>query len=168
MLSSRVLRSVPYCADGAHSISIRWQCWGGSRALALPEATVPIPAKILVVDDQALVRRTLRSLLGQQSHWQVYEAHDGLAALERAREIRPDVVVMDIVMPNMSGIAAVYELRRIVPQAKVVLISSHYTEEEAAHLARLFGDGNFIEKSQTGTKLVSAISRILPLESQAV
>ena len=168
MLSSRVLRSVPYCADRAHSISIRWQCWGGSRALALPEATVAIPAKILVVDDQALVRRTLRSLLGQQPHWQVYEAHDGLAALERAREIRPDVVVMDIVMPNMSGIAAVYELRRIVPQTKVVLISSHYTEEEAAHLARLFGDGNFIEKSQTGTKLVSTISRILPLESQAV
>lgn len=167
MLSSRVLRSVPYCADRTHSISIRWQRWG-SRALALPEATVPIAAKILVVDDQALVRRTLRSLLGQQPHWQVYEAHDGLAALERAREIQPDVVVMDIVMPNMSGIAAVYELRRVVPQAKVVLISSHYTEEEAAHLARLFGDGNFIEKSQTGTKLVSTISRILPLESQAV
>ena len=167
MLSSRGLRSVPYCADRAHSISIRWQRWG-SRSLALPEATVSIPAKILVVDDQALVRRTLRSLLGQQPHWQVYEAHDGLAALERAREIQPDVVVMDIVMPNMSGIAAVYELRRVVPQAKVVLISSHYTEEEAAHLARLFGDGNFIEKSQTGTKLVSTISRILPLESQAV
>ena len=167
MLSSSALRSVPYCADRAHSISIRWQRWG-SRALALPEATVTIPAKILVVDDQALVRRTLRSLLDQQPHWQVYEAHDGLAALERAREIQPDVVVMDIVMPNMSGIAAVYELRRVVPQAKVVLISSHYTEEEAAHLARLFGDGNFIEKSQTGTKLVSTISRILPLESQAV
>jgi DNA-binding NarL/FixJ family response regulator len=168
LLSSRMLRSVPYCADRTHSISIRWQRWGGSRALALPEATVPIPAKILLVDDQVLVRRTLRSLLGQQPHWQVYEAHDGLAALKRAREIQPDVVVMDIVMPNMSGIAAVYELRRVVPQAKVVLISSHYTEEEAAHLARLFGDGNFIEKSQTGTKLVSTISRILPLESQAV
>ena len=129
---------------------------------------MPIPAKILLVDDHAFVRSTLRSLLGQQPHWKVYEAHDGQAALERAREIQPDVVVMDIVMPNMSGIAAVYELRRIVPQTKVVLISSHYTEEEAAHLARLFGDGNFIEKSQTGTKLVSTISRILPLESQAV
>ena len=167
MLSSRVLRSVPYCADRAHSISIRWERWT-FPILALPEATVPIPAKILLVDDQAFVRSTLRSLLGQQPHWQVYEAHDGHAALERAREIQPDVVVMDIVMPNMSGIAAVYELRRLVPRAKVVLISSHYTEEEAAHLARLFGDGNFIEKSQTGTKLVSTISRILPFESQAV
>jgi two-component system, chemotaxis family, chemotaxis protein CheY len=129
---------------------------------------MPIPAKILVVDDKQFVRQTLCSLLAQQSHWKVYEAEDGEAAVERAREIRPDVVVMDIIMPNMNGIAAVYELRRAVPEAKVILISSHYTEEEAAHLARLFGDGNFIEKSETGTKLVSTISRILPFESQAV
>lgn len=128
---------------------------------------MPIPAKILVVDDQQLVRRTLRSLLGQQRHWNVYEAEDGETAVERARGIKPDVVVMDIVMPNMSGIAAVYELRRAVPDAKVILMSSHYTDEEAALLARLFGDGNFIEKSQMGTKLVSTISKILPFESQA-
>lgn len=129
---------------------------------------MPIPAKILIVDDQQFVRTTLRSLLGRQPHWHIYEAHDGEAALECAREIQPDVVVMDIVMPNMSGIAAVYELRRVLPQTKVILISSHYTDEEAAHLARLFGDGNFIEKSQTGTKLIPTISGILPLESQAV
>lgn len=129
---------------------------------------MPIPAKILVVDDQQFVRRTLCALLDQQPHWKVYEAEDGIAAVDRAREIKPDVVVMDIVMPNMSGIAAAYELRQVVPEAKVILISSHYTEEEAALLARVFGDGNFIEKSQTGTKLVSTISRILQLEGQAV
>jgi DNA-binding NarL/FixJ family response regulator len=134
----------------------------------LPKAIVPAPAKILIVDDKQFVRHTLRSLLGQQPHWKVYEAEDGIAAVERALEIKPDVVVMDIVMPNMSGIAAAYELRQVVPEAKVILISSHYTEEEAALLARLFGDGNFIEKSETGTKLVSMISRILPFESQAV
>jgi hypothetical protein len=62
----------------------------------------------------------------------------------------------------------VFSFVPVVPEAKVILISSHYTQEEAALLARLFGDGNFIEKSETGTKLVSTISRILPLESQAV
>jgi DNA-binding NarL/FixJ family response regulator len=141
---------------------------GSPSAFALPEAIVPAPAKILVVDDQQFVRRTLCSLLDQQLHWKVYEAEDGMAAVDRAREIKPDVVVMDIVMPNMSGIAAAYELRQVVPEAKVILISSHYTEEEAALLARLFGDGNFIEKSETGTKLVPMISRILPFESQAL
>jgi DNA-binding NarL/FixJ family response regulator len=83
------------------------------------------------------------------------------------REIEPDVIVMDIMMPEMSGVEATYELRRLAP-TNVVLISSYYTPEEAAHLARLFGDGNFIEKSATGKDLVPAISRILPLESQAV
>ncbi len=129
---------------------------------------MPIPAKILVVDDQQFVRQTLRALLRQQSHWKVYEAENGKAALDRAREIKPDVVVMDIVMPEMSGIEATYEIRRMAPETKVILMSSYYTPEEAAHLARLFGDGNFIPKSETGKQLVPAISRILPLESQAV
>jgi DNA-binding NarL/FixJ family response regulator len=129
---------------------------------------VPIPAKILVVDDQQFVRQTLRALLLQQPHWKVFEAASGRAALESVREIKPDVVVMDIMMPEMSGVEATYELRRLAPTTKVVLISSYYTPEEAAHLARLFGDGNFIEKSATGQDLIPAISRILPFESQAV
>jgi two-component system, NarL family, response regulator LiaR len=95
----------------------------------LPEVIVLAPAKILVVDDQEFVRRTLCSLLDQQPHWKVYEAEDGIAAVDRGLEIKPDVVVMDIVMPNMSGIAAAYELRQVVLEAKVILISSHYTEE---------------------------------------
>jgi chemotaxis response regulator CheB len=49
------------------------------------------PAKILVVDDQEFVRRTLCSLLDQQPHWKVYEAEDGIAAVDRALEIKPDV-----------------------------------------------------------------------------
>jgi len=104
----------------------------------------------------------LCSLLGEQPHWKVYEAIDGSTAVECAREIQSDILVIDIVMPNLSGIAAVYELPQVVPEAKVILISSQHTEEEAALLARLFGDGNIIEKSQTGAKLVSTISRILP------
>ena len=136
------------------------------RSRLAPRGKVPISAKILVVDDQQYVRQTLRSLLQQQSHWEIYEAGHGKAAVERAREINPDVVVMDIVMSKMSGIAAAYELRRVAPRAKVILISSHYTEEEAAHLARLFGDGDFIPKSEAGKQLIPAISRMLPAQSQ--
>jgi two-component system, NarL family, response regulator LiaR len=124
-------------------------------------------AKILVVDDQQFVRYALRSLLILQPHWTVYEAASGFAALETVRELEPHVVVMDIMMPEMSGIEASYELRRLSPNTKIVLMSSYYTAEEAAHLARLFGDGNFIEKSETGDQLIPAISRLLPEESQA-
>src|ERR1700676_3195932 len=72
---------------------------------------VPAPGKILVVDDQQLVRRTVCALLERAASsatldWQLYEAEDGRAAIDRAREIKPDVVVMDIVMPKMSRLAA--------------------------------------------------------------
>jgi DNA-binding NarL/FixJ family response regulator len=129
---------------------------------------MPIPAKILVVDDQQFVRHTLRSVLAEQRHWRIYEAADGKAAVESVRKIKPDVVVMDIVMPKMDGIAASYEVRQFSPETKIVLISSHYTPHEAAALARLFGDGSFIEKSAAGKDLVPAVSRMLPTESQAV
>ena len=95
-------------------------------------------------------------------------AASGKAPLESVREIKPDVVVMDIMMPEMSGIEATYELRRLAPSTKIVLMSSYYTPEEAAHLARLFGDGNFVDKSETGNQLIPAISRLLPEQSQAL
>jgi len=129
---------------------------------------MPIPAKILVADDQKFVRQTLRSLLTQQPHWRVYEAENGKVALERVRQEKPQVAVLDIVMPEMNGIEAAYEIRQLAPETKIILISSHYTPGEAAHLARLFGDGNFIPKSEAGKELVGAISRLLPDESQAV
>ena len=107
------------------------------------------------------------ALLTQQPHWQIYEAADGRAAVDQAREIKPDVVVMDIVMPKMSGLAAAYEVRRLSPATKIILMSSHYVKEEAAYLARLLGDGKFLPKSEIGTELVPAIRRLLPEESQS-
>lgn len=126
-----------------------------------------ISAKILIVDDQELVRRSLRSLLAEQRHWEIYDVDSGARALERIRGIQPDVVVLDLVMPEMNGIELAYEIRQIDGAPKILLISSHYTPEEAAVLARLFGDGNFVPKSEVGEKLIPAISRLLPEESRA-
>ena len=120
-----------------------------------------MPARILIVDDQEFARRTLRSLLAEQAHWQIYEAENGKVALDQVREIKPDVAVLDIVMPEMGGIEAAYEIRQHAPQTKVILISSHYTPEEAAILGRLFSDSAFIQKSEAGKDLVPAISRLL-------
>jgi DNA-binding NarL/FixJ family response regulator len=120
-----------------------------------------MPLKILVVDDQELVRRTLRSILAQQPHWKIFEAPNGRVAVDSLPAIQPDVVVMDLVMPEMNGIEAAYEIHLHAPKTKVILMSSYYAPEEAALLARLL-DGNFIEKSQTGKELVATIKRLLP------
>jgi DNA-binding NarL/FixJ family response regulator len=128
---------------------------------------VPIPAAILVVDDQQLVRDTLRSLLTEQSDWKIYEAENGKIALDRVREVKPDVIVLDIVMPEMNGIQAAYEIRRQSPGTQIILMSSYFTPQEATFLAHPFGDGNFIEKSETGRELIPAISRFLSEGRQA-
>lgn len=127
---------------------------------------MPEPATILVVDDQPFVRRTLRSLLAEQPHWRIHEAENGKAALDRVRELKPHVVVMDIVMPEMGGIEAAYEIHQRALGAKVILISSHYTPEEAVALKRMFADGAFLQKSEAGRELIPAISRLLPAECQ--
>lgn len=124
------------------------------------------PAKILIADDERLVRSTLRSLLTKKTHWKIYEAEDGKTAVDETQRLKPDVAVLDIVMPVMSGIEAAYEVRRLAPHTKIILMSSHYTPEEAAVLARLFGDGNFIAKAEMGTDLVPAINRLLPKDAQ--
>ena len=134
----------------------------------MPGDAVPILAKILIADDHELVRRQLCALLAQQRHWEIYEAADGQMAVDETRRLKPDVAVLDIVMPVMSGIEAAHELRRLVPGTKIILMSSHYTAEEAGTLARLFGDGDFVLKSEAGTDLVPAINRVLPAESRAV
>lgn len=128
---------------------------------------MPIPAKILVVDDQPYVLRTLRSLLARQSHWQIYEAENGKTAIKRTRELKPHVVVLDIVMPEMNGIEAAYEIRQLAPETKIVLISSHYNSQEAEHLARLFSNSTFIPKSESAKALVPTISSLLSDERKA-
>jgi hypothetical protein len=110
---------------------------------------MPIPATILVVDDQPLVRSTLRSLLAEQANWKVYEA-----------EKRPGSP-----KPNPRTQTACGRLR--LPETGIILISSHYTCEEAAGLARVFGDGNFIPKSEAGKELIPSINRLLSGERRA-
>lgn len=101
---------------------------------------------ILVVDDYDSLREAVCSLLRRQSHWKIYEAENGKTAVDRIGDIKPDVVVMDMVMPEMNGLEAAYRLRQLASEAKVILMSSYYTADEAATVNRMFGDGNFIEK----------------------
>jgi CheY-like chemotaxis protein len=96
-----------------------------------------------------------------------YEATDGKAAVDRVGEIRPNVIVIDLVMPKMHGLAVAYEVRQLSPETKIILMSSHCEKEEATYLVRLLGDGTFIPKSEIGKLLVPAISHLLPEESQS-
>src|SRR4051812_28719033 len=88
------------------------------------------PVRVLVVDGHAVVREGLRTFLGLQEGIEVGgEAGDGREAVEQARRLRPDVVLMDLVMPGGDGVAATRALREQVPEARVVVLTSYLDDE---------------------------------------
>lgn len=82
--------------------------------------------RILLVDDHEATKRGLRTLLESRSDWSICgEAADGAEAVAKARELRPDVILMDLSMPRMNGLDATRIIRREVPESKVVIVSQN-------------------------------------------
>ena len=123
--------------------------------------------RIFLVDDHEVVRRGLTELFDAEDDLEVVgEAGTAEQALTRVASARPDVAVLDIVMPVMNGVAAAYEMRRIDPSAKIVFISSHYTPGDASVIARLLGAGAFVQKAEIGKALIPAIKQLVDPGSQ--
>jgi len=113
--------------------------------------------RILIVDDHPVVRAGLRMLLSGQPDIEVVgEAYDGATAIEQAVELSPDVIVMDITMEGMGGLEATRDIRRRVPQAKVLVLTIHKSVE---YLRRALDAGatGYVLKQAADTELAVAI-----------
>jgi len=116
--------------------------------------------KILIVDDHDVVRSTVRSLLKPGSDWVVCgDARDGLEAIEETKRLRPDLVVMDVSMPRMDGLAATRTIRRDLPETKVIIISQNDPQLMQKE-AQSAGAEGFIEKSRIALNLIPAIENL--------
>ena len=80
--------------------------------------------RVLVVDDAAFMRMMVKDILGKNGYEIVGEAENGLKALEKYQELKPDLTTMDITMPEMDGITAVKEIKKVDPNAKVIMCSA--------------------------------------------
>jgi two-component system, NarL family, response regulator NreC len=110
------------------------------------------PVRILIVDDAAAVRRGIRSLLREHSFRVCGEAANGWEAIEKTTALRPDIILMDIGMPGMSGVRAAYEIRRVAPATKIVFLTVHNLPAVALSTRR-WANG-YVSKAVAGTQLI--------------
>ncbi len=120
--------------------------------------------RILVVDDNPSVRRYLRSVLEQQEDWQVCdEARNGQEAVDRFREIRPDLVVLDFQMPGMNGLDAARIITQISPKTPILMVTL-YLSKQLAEEARKAGIRGTCAKTDIGC-VVDAVGALLREET---
>lgn len=122
--------------------------------------TTHTPIRLLVVDDQSIVREALCEMLDAKPGLTVVgEAADGYEAVARARELDPDVILMDLVMPNKDGIAAIREIMADNPDA-CILVLSGFSEDVRIIEALRAGAMGYVLKSSLPQELVTAIAQV--------
>jgi DNA-binding NarL/FixJ family response regulator len=113
--------------------------------------------RVLLADDEAMIRAGVRAILSAASDVEVVaEAADGREAVERSRAYRPDVVLLDIRMPVLDGLSAAAELRRVVPETAVVMLTT-FGEDEYVAAALEAGVSGFLLKSGDPYELMAAV-----------
>lgn len=118
--------------------------------------------KILVVDDAGFMRKMVQTHLTKAGYTDFVEGEDGVHAVELYKESTPDLVIMDITMPNMNGIDALREIKAYDPDAKVVMCSAMGQEAMVMDAIKL-GALDFIVKPFKADRIVQTVNKVLPL-----
>jgi DNA-binding NarL/FixJ family response regulator len=118
------------------------------------------PFKILVVDDFELFRRSIRFLLGQRPEFQVIgEASDGLEAVQKAVELKPHLILLDASLPRMNGIDAARQIRKLVPESKILLMN-YESDSDLVQQTLSLGISGFIVKTSAGRELLASVEAL--------
>ncbi|HOX39582.1 MAG TPA: response regulator transcription factor [Candidatus Brocadiia bacterium] len=117
--------------------------------------------RVLIADDHCIMRGGLRGLISDEADMEVVgEADNGQAAIDLARETKPDIVIMDVTMPNLNGIQATRRIAAEIPGSKVLILSVH-TDKEIVAEALAAGAAGYLLKNCAGDELVKAVRLVL-------
>lgn len=117
--------------------------------------------RVLVVEDFLAFRRFVCSTLGKRRDLQVIcEVSDGLEAVEKAEELKPDLILMDIGLPTLNGIEAARRIRKVSPESKIIFVSQESTPDVVQEALRL-GAWGYVVKTRAGTELLTAVESVI-------
>lgn len=118
------------------------------------------PYRIVLADDHVLVRQGLRRILEERGDLEVIgEAKDGLELLDLLNRVTPHLVILDIFMPNLRGIEAIHEIKKLHPNVKILILTMH-RDKEYLYLALSAGAKGYLLKEDADEELYSAIDKV--------
>lgn len=133
----------------------------GEYGLAQGALRLMVAVRILIADDHEFVRRGVRALLASRDGFEVcFEAANGQEAVEKARELKPDLIILDITMPILSGFDAARKIKEFSPETPIVILSMH-RDKEYMKEAQKIGIQGYVRKSQAALTLVTAVDAVL-------
>jgi DNA-binding NarL/FixJ family response regulator len=116
--------------------------------------------KILVADDHDIVRTGMKALMEDQPGWQVVaEAGTGRQAVDKAKAAAPDVCVLDVTMPELNGLEAARQIKKLLPNVEILILTVHESEQIASEVLKV-GARGYILKSDAGRELVAAVKAV--------
>lgn len=116
--------------------------------------------RILIADDHELVRKGLRTVLQTRPEWSVCgEATNGREAVEKARALKPNVVIMDLTMPELGGLEATRQIKRELPGTEILILSMHQSEQ-LIHEVLAAGARGYLLKSDAGNAVCDAVEHL--------
>jgi DNA-binding NarL/FixJ family response regulator len=121
--------------------------------------------RVLIADDHEAVRKGVCAILGSREDIEICgEAQNGKEAVEKAESLKPDLVVLDITMPVLSGLEAAREIRKILPRVPILILSMHESNQLIEE-AKKVGVQGYVTKTQVGGTLLQAVDALLREEN---
>jgi two-component system NarL family sensor kinase len=161
---TRVIATVPIRKPEIDNLMADWKASDSEderRRESVSSTNGDSRRRILIADDHEVMRRGVRGLLESHDEWAVCgEAFEGKEAVLKSRELRPDLIIMDINMPGLTGIDAALQIRRENPAAKILFFSVHESVQTVREVLNAGAQG-YVAKSRAGHDLIDAVRNVL-------